>query len=46
MSAFPASVEAGSKVWLTAFWINPLAMSGPAATLLSTHLPRGAAMAA
>src|SRR5688572_1312662 len=29
---FPASVTPGSKVWLTAFFFNPRAMSGPAAT--------------
>ena len=44
--AFPASVTLGSKVWLTAFYFNPRAMSGPAATPVSTYLPGGAAMAA
>ena len=44
--AFPASVTPGSKVWLTAFFFNPRAMSGPAATPVSTYLPGGAAMAA
>ena len=43
---FPATVEPGSKVWLTAFYFNPRAMSGPAATPVSTFLPGGAAMAA
>jgi hypothetical protein len=43
---FPASVAPGSKVWLTAFFFNPRAMSGPAATPVSTYLPGGAAMAA
>lgn len=41
---FPASVTPGSKVWLTAFFFNPRAMSGPAATPVSTYLPGGAAM--
>ncbi len=36
----------GSKIWLTAFFFNPRAMSGPAATPVSTYLPGGAAMAA
>jgi hypothetical protein len=43
---FPASVAPGSKVWLTAFFFNPRALSGPAATPVSTYLPGGAAMAA
>ena len=43
---FPATVEPGSKVWLTAFFFNPRALSGPAATPVSTYLPGGAAMAA
>ncbi|HEV2295153.1 MAG TPA: hypothetical protein VGR35_14965 [Tepidisphaeraceae bacterium] len=43
---FPASVTPGSKVWITAFWFNPRAFSGPAATPVSTYLPGGAAMAA
>ena len=44
--SFPASVTPGSKIWLTAFFFNPRAMSGPAATPVSTYMPGGAAMAA
>lgn len=44
--SFPAAVTPGSKIWLTAFFFNPRAMSGPAATPVSTYLPGGAAMAA
>jgi hypothetical protein len=43
--SFPSSIEPGSKVWLTAFFFNPRALSGPAATPVSTYLPGGAAMA-
>jgi len=28
----PESVEPGTKIWITAFWFNPRAQSGPAAT--------------
>ncbi len=44
--AFPATITPGSKVWFTAFWFNPRALSGPAATPVGTNLPGGAAMAA
>jgi hypothetical protein len=43
---FPADTAPGSKVWLTAFYFNPRAQSGVAATPVSTFLPGGAAMAA
>jgi len=43
---FPSTTPAGSKVWFTAFYFNPRAQSGPAATPVSTSLPGGAAMAA
>jgi|SRR5688572_2610801 hypothetical protein len=43
---FANTVAPGSKVWITAFFFNPRAMSGPAATPVSTYLPGGAAMAA
>jgi hypothetical protein len=43
---FPGSVTPGSKIWLTAFFFNPRALNGPAATPVSTYLPGGAAMAA
>jgi hypothetical protein len=43
---FPSTVAPGSKVWLTAFFFNPRALSGPAGSPISTYLPGGAAMAA
>ena len=43
---FPGSVPPGSKVWFTAFWFNPRAQSGPAATPVGTNIPGGGAMAA
>ena len=43
---FPGSVAPGSKVWFTAFWFNPRAQSGPAATPVGTNIPGGGAMAA
>jgi hypothetical protein len=33
---FPATVEPWSKVWLTAFFFNPRARSGPAAMPVGT----------
>ena len=42
----PATVEAGSKVWLTAFWFNARKESGPAATAESTRISDGLAQAA
>jgi len=42
---FPSSTPPGSKVWFTAFFFNPRAQSGEAATPVSTFLPGGAAMA-
>src|SRR5688572_10494619 len=44
--AFPGSVPPGAKVWFTAFWFNPRAQSGPAATPVGTNIPGGGAMAA
>ena len=43
---FPGTVAPGSKVWFTAFWFNPRAQSGPAATPVGTNIPGGGAMAA
>lgn len=43
---FPSDVAPGAKVWLTAFWFNPRAQSGPACAPVGTNLPGGAAMAA
>jgi hypothetical protein len=37
----PADVAAGSQVWFTAFWFNPRAQSGPAATPQSTFVQYG-----
>ncbi len=42
----PASVVAGSRVWLTAFWFNARKDSGPAATPESTRISDGLGMAA
>jgi hypothetical protein len=38
---FPASVPAGSQVWLCAFWFSPRAQSGPACTPISAYLAGG-----
>jgi len=43
---FPLSVAAGAQVWLTAFWFNERAQSGPACTAISTNVQFGSAMAA
>lgn len=43
---FPAETPPGSKVWFTAFWFNPRAQSGPAASPVSTNVAGGSAMAA
>jgi hypothetical protein len=42
----PASVTAGSKVWLTAFWFNARKQSSPAALPESTRVSDGMAQAA
>ena len=38
---FPATVAAGSQVWLTAFWFNPRSQSGPACTPVSAYIAGG-----
>jgi hypothetical protein len=38
---FPASVAAGSQVWLCAFWFNPRAQSGPACQPVTAYLAGG-----
>lgn len=38
---FPASVEPGTKVWLTACWVNARGQSGPARDPMSTHIQFG-----
>jgi hypothetical protein len=43
---FDADVAAGSKVWFTAFWFNPRAMSGPACAPISAYVQFGGSMAA
>jgi hypothetical protein len=43
---FPPATAPGAKVWFTAFWFNPKAQSGPAATPVSTNIAGGSAMAA
>jgi hypothetical protein len=43
---FPNTVAPGAKVWVTAFWFNPRALSGPACMPVGANLPGGAAMAA
>lgn len=43
---FPVSVADGAKVWLTAFWYNPRAQSGPACAPVSTRILGGLSMAA
>lgn len=42
---FPATVPAGSQVWLTAYWFNPRQQSGPACTPVSAYVAGGVAMA-
>jgi hypothetical protein len=42
----PASVTAGSKVWLTAFWFNNRKEASPAATPESVRISEGLAQAA
>jgi hypothetical protein len=42
----PATVAAGAKVWLTAFWFNNRKESSPAATPESTRISDGLAQAA
>lgn len=42
----PASIEAGSRVWLTAFWFNARMASSPPATPKSTRVGDGLARAA
>jgi hypothetical protein len=37
----PPSIAPGSQVWFTAFWFNPRAQSGPAATPVSTFMQFG-----
>lgn len=43
---FAPEVANGATVWLTAFWFNPRAQSGPAAQPVSTNIPGGLALAA
>jgi hypothetical protein len=43
---FPADAANGATVWLTAFWFNPRAQSGPACQPISTNIPGGLSMAA
>lgn len=38
---FPATVAAGTTVYLTAFWFNPRKQAGPIADPVSTNLPGG-----
>lgn len=38
---FPDTVTPGTVVWITAFWFNPTAQSGPAATPVSTRINYG-----
>ena len=38
---FPATVEPGAKVWITAYWLNPRSESGPAATPVNTFVQYG-----
>jgi hypothetical protein len=40
--SFPATLEPGTKVWLTAYWFSPSKHSGPACTPISTNLQGGA----
>jgi hypothetical protein len=44
---FPATVQPGTKVWLTAFWFNTKSQSGPACAPVGTYLSyNGLSMAA
>jgi hypothetical protein len=43
---FPLTVADGAKVWITAFWYNPRAQSGPPCAPVSTRLIGGLAKAA
>lgn len=43
---FPVSVADGAKVWLTAFWYNPRAQSGPPCAPVSTRIIGGLSKAA
>lgn len=43
---FPATVAAGSKVWITAVWFNARKQNSPAAAAQSTNISGGLAMAA
>ena len=43
---FDPEVANGAMVWFTAFWFNPRAQSGPAASPVSTNMPGGLAQAA
>jgi hypothetical protein len=43
---FPATVAAGAKVWVSAFWFNAKQQQGPAATPQSANIPGGSALAA
>ena len=43
---FAPEVANGATVWLTAFWFNPRAQSGPAAQPVTTNIPGGLAQAA
>ena len=38
---FPATVPAGSQVFLCAFWFNPRSQSGPACQPISAYLAGG-----
>ena len=42
----PASIPAGSQVWLTAFWFNPRAQPGPMGTPVTVWVGGGLARAA
>ena len=39
--AFPTTVPAGAKVWITAFWFNPRKQSGPSATPATAYIQYG-----
>jgi len=43
---FASTIPAGATVWLTAFWYNAKAQSGPACNPVSTNLQGGMTMAA
>ncbi len=38
---FPATLPPGTKVWITAAWVNARNQSGPACTAIATHLQFG-----